>query len=185
MTKEDKEWMQTIYELRYKNFLFPGLVHCTIYGQVVFLLLLIVVAVPGAIIAGDASTFIAGLYHFVSSHILALACLFAAAVCLLAYRFLVYPYKQDAEEGIKLKVPFVVDHKEYYPITGQYFLKFEGNSGHHFEVDEDTFNGCEEGGTLYREMAMHPNHIFTENDHVNVKLFSMPRSDYGSGGRYY
>ncbi len=178
MTKEDKEWMMTIYNLRYKNFLFPGILHCTIYAVVLFFVITVVIAVVGFMGSGDGDSFVNNTLYFAWHNKIVLSICFSASLCGLAYRMLVLPYKLDAEKGIKLIVPFTVDHKEYYPITGQFFIKFEGNSQHHFEVDADTYNSCAEGGTINREMALHSKHIFVENDHVNVKIFSLQRSQY-------
>ena len=183
MTREDKEWMMTIYDLRYKNFLFPGTIHCTIYALVLFVVLSVAFAIFGFMgSGGNGSSFVGSALHFAWHHKVILSVCLSALLCWLAYNTLVLPYKKDAEEGIKLIVPFTVDRKEYYPVTGQFFIKFEGNNQKHFEVDADTYNSCEEGGIMNREMAPNSKHIFMENDHVNVKIFSIQRDQYSRYG---
>jgi len=87
----------------------------------------------------------------------------AAVFCILSYFNGILPYKIDAESGVRLRVPYVVTKKEYFPVTGQYFVSLAGIN-RHYEVDAETYGKCEESGTIYMSQAAKSKYIFSEND---------------------
>ena len=92
-----------------------------------------------------------------------IAVIISAVCCALYYLNIVLPYKQDAEAGVKLRIPYVVTKKEYFNLTGQCFV-WLNNAEKHCEVDTDTYNKCDEGATVYVEQVPRSKYIFSDNE---------------------
>lgn len=60
----------------------------------------------------------------------------------------VLPFKRDAESGIKEIVPHEIMQREYFPLSGQYFFRFDEPGHLHHEVDEETYFNYVEGQTF-------------------------------------
>jgi len=98
-----------------------------------------------------------------------IAAIISALLAVLAF-FSIGSYKKDAASGVKLKAPYTVMRKEYYPVTGQYFVHL-GGMAKHSEVDADTYNKCEEDGIVYLGQAPRSKYIFSEDDEYLQFLF--------------
>lgn len=61
----------------------------------------------------------------------------------------VKPFKVDAKSGVKENVPYKIIKREYFPLTGQYYLGFDDPNYLHHEIDEDIYNRCTEGDFMY------------------------------------
>ncbi len=101
-----------------------------------------------------------------------LICGGATLNCLLLYYYWALPYKEDAEAGVKERVPMVVVRKEYYPVTGQYFITLKGWPKH-LEVTEETYYNSTEGLPIMMERARKTAYLFGANDRVRVKPFAL------------
>ncbi len=175
MTDEEKQWMMTIYDLRRKD-LFPmGFVRCML--QTVLLMLILV---PLFSFVHDALT--GGVWlitqfqpvFWVLKIILGIS--LAVLACTVLYYGDILTYKQDAISGLKQAIPYTIVQKQYFPVTGQFFLRFAGDDPDtHHEVDEEHYNSCEEGDITYMYQALNSKHIFHKNDHIQVKFFNIPR----------
>lgn len=166
MTEEEKKWMMTIYELRYKDFFFKGFIRCLLQSVLFNVILLLFVHFgPDRVDRQNEAWFMSQL---VIIGIGILAVLYRSAAL---YFGGILPYKMDAEAGMKQPIPFTILTKEYFPITDQYFFRFTNDPDAHFEVNEDTYNKFEEGDITWMYRAIHSQHMLRENDHIQVRFF--------------
>jgi len=75
----------------------------------------------------------------------------------------IWCYRRDIESGVKELVPFTIVRKEYFQYTQQYFLGLDNPDYMHHEVDEGTYNNCNEGDIVYLRKAIKSKYIFEEN----------------------
>lgn len=61
----------------------------------------------------------------------------------------IYVYKRDLEAGLKEMIPYIIQEKESFPLTGQYYFKIDNPDNMHHEVDAATFNSFHTGDTVY------------------------------------
>lgn len=165
LTTGEKDWLMEIYSTRFKYLwiAFPGY---TLILTIISLspLGFTVYAIVNDLMLGGKDTWMVE-QHYISGwyYKIGIAIMIAAVFCILSYFFRMLPYKADADSGAKLNVPYVVNKKEYYPATGQYFV-WLGGINRHYEVDEETYNKCDEGGIIYMSQAARSGYIFSEND---------------------
>jgi hypothetical protein len=166
-------WLKHIYRQRYSNLFFAGFFRCLAYCFIVSYSLSAVGIAVGAV-TGFTSSKLAN--SFTGNLILAvvLALILAALATGYIHHKMVLPFKKDAESGVKLKIPLTIISKEYYPVTGQYFIRTEENFEKLKEVDESTYNSYNEGEYIWLYKGIHSGHIFGDNDSVRVRFFTMP-----------
>jgi len=80
----------------------------------------------------------------------------------------VYPLKKDADSGVKEKVPFLITRKEYFPLTGQFYVALDDPDYLHHEIDEETYYNCVEGGYIYIYRAAKSKFVFEENGRFTI-----------------
>ncbi len=182
MTPDEKEFMQTVYDLRLKNLWFPGLLVSLVNAVIVFFALYFFAAFILDIGVAAQKTVLNtnNIFTWLWQHKLFMILVLDVILLWLHYYFKVLPFKHDAETGMKQKISFMVTEKEYFPVTGQYFVWFLGKPKH-YEIDEETYLNCREGGPIYYEQALYSKHIFCLNDHETVKLFTFGTRNNGYG----
>ena len=74
----------------------------------------------------------------------------------------VLPLKKDADSGVKEKVPFKINKKEYYAVSDQYFFAVDDWVNLHYEVSPDTFNEFNEGDIFYIYRGAKSKFVFEE-----------------------
>ncbi len=175
MTPQEKEWLMNIYDLRRKDLFSMGFVRCMI--QTVLLTLLIVPLISFVHdILTDGNWFMTQFQPAFWILKIILGILLAVLVCTVLYYGDILTYKQDAVAGLKQAIPYTISQKQYFPVTGQYFLVFATDDPDtHHEIDEEHYNSCEEGDVTYMYQAINSKHIFHKNDHIQVKFFNIPR----------
>ncbi len=75
----------------------------------------------------------------------------------------VTPFLKDFKCGVKEKVPYCIERKEYFPLTDQYYVALDDPDYMHHEIDEDTYNKVSEGDKMYIFRAVNSNYIFEMN----------------------
>ena len=174
MTDEEKKWMMTIYELRYKDLFFKGFFRCLLQSVLFPVVLLLFVRFgPDRVDNQNISWQVSQLV------IIIIGILLVAYRCASLYFSGILPYHTDAISGMKQPIPFTILQKEYFPITDQYFFRFTNDPDTHFEVNEETYNKAEEGSITWMYRAIHSQHILRENDHIQVRFFV-----WGRGSRF-
>jgi hypothetical protein len=90
-----------------------------------------------------------------------IATLFAAPTYISGIRSI----QSDIVSAVKIKAPFIVSNKEYFPTTGQYFLTLQGDKKH-FEVDESTYGRLEEEQTVFVYVSPKARYRFGTDDDI-------------------
>jgi hypothetical protein len=80
----------------------------------------------------------------------------------------ILPFKRDALSGVKEKIPYTIMRKEYFPLTSQYYFGFDDPDYLHHEVDEDTYNKCNEGDTMYVYRGIKSKYVFELNGRFSI-----------------
>ena len=183
LTEGEKEWLMNIYELRSKYYFQGGLIKCALLWTVVAFPVYALVFAFHDILTSHANPWLAGsgIHHV--SIILAIAALCVTVHSLILYYTWMLPFRSDALSGQKYIRQFAIERKEYFPVTGQYFIYIEGIENH-LEVDASTYDKYEEGDRIPLKQAILTKYIFMANNHVLIKLFAsgtgMHESGYGS-----
>ena len=104
--------------------------------------------------------------HFLSGWYIkvGVAALISAILCTFSFVNITLPHRLDATSGVKCRMPFRIMKKEYFPVTGQYFVTLSGTNDRHCEVEQEIFEKCEEGDVVYLDMAFKSKYIFTDSD---------------------
>ncbi len=171
----ERDWLMKIYTLRKKDLFFAGCRRALFYYFIAFCLGMYMVAIlHDAFIDGENIWFDYPFFFNGWWWKSVVIVLLTAANCALRYYAWIVPMKKDADSGFKALAPFTVTRKEYYPVTGQYFLHLAGRPKR-FEVDDETYNEHEEGETIYMRMAVNSAHIFSFHDSVTVRVFDIKR----------
>jgi hypothetical protein len=165
LTADEKVLLMAIYQRHYKYLWTGFLISTFILSFISFTPFgLKVYAVIDDLVFDGKNTwminenYLAGWYYKIG-----IAALISGILGVLSYYTSVLPYRLDVDSGTKLKVPYLVDKKEYFPITGQYFVLLQGIEGH-YEVDAETYNKAEPGNTIYTSEAAKSKYIFSEDD---------------------
>lgn len=186
LTDLERDWLLRIYTLRRGDLFFNGVLRCVAICLPIFTCSFVFVAVlhDNVFQGHDLWTQEPLFYRYLLVALL-LAILTACFICWLAYKSWILPYKLDALSGIKETVRYNVIEKQYYPVTGQYYLKLQGDEwDDHHEVSEETYNACEEGGRIFMYRAIKSQHMLHKNDHVKIKLFYPSRFRRGYYSNY-
>ncbi len=80
----------------------------------------------------------------------------------------ILPFRYDARCGMKEKVSYTVVGKEYFPLTNQYYFALDHTEYLHHEVDEDTYNKCSEGDTIYLYRGIRSKYVFELNGRFSI-----------------
>ena len=171
LTDGEKNWLLNIYNLRFRNYFPAGVIKCS------FLWLIIVTPAYALffafhdVLTSDFTPWLAGssIHHMFNILIIAGLCI--ASHSLILYYTWMLPFKNDALSGVKCIREVAVVRKEYFPITGQYFIYIEGLENH-LEVDAGIYDKYDEGSKIPLKQTILTKYIFMENNHVLVKLFS-------------
>ncbi len=171
LTPEERSWLMYIYRKRLKSLwigFFGNTVILTIFSFTYFGFK-VYACVNDLILDGKDTwmvdqNFLSGWYIKIG-----IAAVISVVFCALSYLSSMLPYRMDADSGMKLRVPYRVTRKEYFPITGQCFVSLSGIRKH-FEVDAETYQKCEEDGIIYMDQAALSRYIFSENN--EFKIFS-------------
>ncbi len=180
LTEDEKNWLMNIYDLRFKNYFWGGFVKCALLWTIAVAPVYALVFAFHDVLTGHDNPWLAGsgMHHLT-------IILIIIALCLSTHSFILYqnwmlPFRKDAESGQKYERPFTIERKEYFPVTGQYFIYIEGLENH-LEVDASIYNRYDEGSQVMLKQAIQTQYIFMENNHVLVKLFSSGTGMHGAG----
>ncbi len=80
----------------------------------------------------------------------------------------VIPYRTDARNGLKNKVPYEIKRKEYFPLTDQYYFGLDDPLYLHHEVDAVLFQSCNEGDCIYLYRAPVSGYTFEMNGRFTI-----------------
>ncbi len=72
------------------------------------------------------------------------------------------PFAMDAKTGMKERVPYLIERKQYFDHTGQYYFALNDPNYMHHEVDEAFYNGLQVGDALYVYRAQLSGYTFNE-----------------------
>lgn len=171
LTDDERDWLMTIYKKRKANYFYKGYfgtVFCI--GLLYFIVIRLTMPFIFAITNGDNSDsayFLTLLFSHIYIKLLIILLISVAYSALLYYGWM-RPYKQDSLSGIKQMVLFTVIRKEYYPITGQYFISIKCHVDKRFEVNDRLYHECEEGGPIILGQAIKSGYIFCDNNSAIV-----------------
>lgn len=84
------------------------------------------------------------------------------------YRTRVVRLKRDADSGVKEQIPYTINKKQYFPLTGQYFVWIDDPANLDHEIDEETFYNCEVGDVIYIYRAAHSKFVFEKDGKYEV-----------------
>lgn len=177
LTPEEAGWLMTAYNLRRKNLFFSGYFRCCLTVAVFLVVVHFLAAMIHDIFFYDPADLWLNYHTFLSGMLGEVWAVFlvAAAICTLAWYTWILPYKRDALSGLKKKMEFMVRAKEYYPVTGQHFVRINWPIDKLYEVEEQVYNQCEIGGPITMYQAIHSLYIFCKNDSIRYKLFEIKR----------
>ena len=80
----------------------------------------------------------------------------------------VYTFRKDIKSGLKEKVPYVIQRKEYFPLTSQYFVALDDADYMHHEIDVDTYNQVSEGDYIYLYRTIYSKYVFENNGRFTI-----------------
>lgn len=172
LTESERGWLMQIYTTRYKDMFFKGYFRLMVRIMLIWIVLTFLSALLLDIVAWN------GLSRFnteyfgtgFSNGIVASLLGTPLYVAILYYAWML-PYKKDALSGIKQRAPFTVIKKEYYYVTGQYFVTLKERKDKRYEVDAAAYDQCEENGTIYLDQAIRTGYIFSLDNSAIVKMF--------------
>ncbi len=75
----------------------------------------------------------------------------------------VRPITRDLKAGVKDIIPYQIIRKEYFPLTGRFYVALDDPNYLHHEIDEDTYYNCSEGGFIYVYRAPKSKFVFEES----------------------
>ena len=78
------------------------------------------------------------------------------------------PITQDINAGVKDVIPYQIIRKEYFPLTGRFYVALDDPNYLHHEIDEETYYNCTEGGFIYVYRAPKSKFIFEESGHFVI-----------------
>jgi len=165
LRETEKKWLQDVYNKEVSQ-LWRGF-----FGYLIVLVVFSLTPV-GFVIWGIASIFIDPARHpwllgdspwdgwYYRLFIIAII---SCGISVLYYINEILPFRRDILAGVKYRVPYYVIKKDYFPATGQYFVRLSG-AQKQSEVSEDTYNNCEVGYTVYVEQARYSKYIFSDDE---------------------
>ncbi|MES2702949.1 MAG: hypothetical protein V4649_09935 [Bacteroidota bacterium] len=175
VTESEASWLMTIYQLRRKDLFFKGCLRC-LFSSIMYV-----------VIGYGIVSFLHDLVFYESKWFtgnafirrlpwLAISGAIASFVVVAAVYFRsVLPFYHDALSGKKIRQPYIVTQKEYFYITGQYFVRLNNGLDKRYEMNQQTYNSCEVGKITFVHQAMASRYVFTENDHVVTSFFKIKR----------
>jgi hypothetical protein len=72
----------------------------------------------------------------------------------------VWNYRRDIASGVKCELRLRVIGKQYFPFTGQYFLRLDDVDYMHHEVERETYEAAGEGSDFVVYIAKHSRYVF-------------------------
>ena len=181
LTDAEKDWLMKIYTLRRQNLFWAGVFRLTVFCIVFYITCFPVIATIHDNVLNGVQLWTKGNGDYLPVGVV-LIVLTVSVICAAAYYSWILPYKLDALSGIKETIRFTVIEKQYFPVTGQYFLRFDGDDvEEHHEVTEEAYDSCHEGSGIFMSRAIKSQHLFHENDNVKVKLFQFSVRRRGNG----
>ncbi len=152
LTGEEKNLLLSIYQTRLRFFF---IAYLFLVAMIVFQL----IRVFGADLMRIKLTEIIGITLLMDG--IPLFVIFSTGFYVLFKRIL--PYKRDAKSGMKDKLPYLVTRKEYFYLTGQFFVALDDPDYLHHQIDEETYHNLWEGCTIYLYRGTRSKYVFEEN----------------------
>lgn len=178
LTDRERDWLMEVYEMRRKNLIFRGFFYCLLSCAAYLIMICFFVAFFHDIFSSQ-SRWLSQSFLYPIKILLLLSLPLSVIICFIGYRTRVLTFKLDALSGKKYSKAYTVHLKEFFPTTGQYFVRINDGLDKRYEIDESSFNNCEEGGVIHLGQAIQSGYIFTESNNLSVKLFQIKR-----GGRF-
>lgn len=87
---------------------------------------------------------------------------------LLILRKRVLTVRRDLRSGFKEEVDYTVQRKQYFPLTGQYFVWIDDPDNLDHEVSEEMYCNLQEGDTLCVYRGKHSKLVFERNGRFDI-----------------